>query len=116
MGPHVVLKLRVNANESWRRIPLFRLFKEGKHHESVDTEISLDKNHINLSFDKLCKYAILYSGEGSAKNINDNNIRNFDFRLTYKDEEGDQVELSTDEELVDAVLWKQESSDVLQIL
>jgi len=107
--PYVVLKLKVNGNESWRRIPLYRLVDE---YTSKDTF-----NFENISFERLCKYAILYSGLG-GNHMDDNNINNFEFQLMYTDEEGDQVELSTDEELTDAVLWKRDSSsrDVLQIL
>lgn len=112
--PNAVLKVRVNDKESWRRIPLHRLINEYKNNESGEMDTS-DSN-ISVSFEKLCKYAILYSGLGSGKHVDDNELGNFEFQLTYTDEEGDQVQISTDEELVDAMLWKQESSDVLHVL
>jgi len=104
--PNAVLKVRVNEKESWRRIPLHRLMKD----------ISENDYSNNVSFEKLCKYAVLYSGLGSGKHVDDNILCNFEFQLTYTDEEGDQVQISTDEELIDAMLWKQECSDVLHIL
>jgi len=104
--PNAVLKVRVNEKESWRRIPLHRLMKDR----------SENAYNTNVSFEKLCKYAILYSGLGSGKHVDDNILCNFEFQLTYTDEEGDQVQISTDEELIDAMLWKQEYSDVLHIL
>ena len=79
-------------------------------------DITENDYNTNVSFEKLCKYAVLYSGLGSGKHVDDNILCNFEFQLTYTDEEGDQVQISTDEELIDAMLWKQECSDVLHIL
>ena len=101
--------------ESWRRIPLYRLMNEYKNNGTDEMDTS-ENNGINVSFEKLCKYAILYSGLGSGKHVDDNELKNFEFQLTYRDEEGDQVQISTDEELADAMLWKQEMSDVLHVL
>lgn len=113
--PNAVLKVRVNEKESWRRIPLYRLMNEYKNNGTDEMDTS-ENNGINVSFEKLCKYAILYSGLGSGKHVDDNELKNFEFQLTYRDEEGDQVQISTDEELADAMLWKQEMSDVLHVL
>jgi len=52
-----------------------------------------------ICFDKLRSYAIQYSGMNSNKEEEDH----FEVHIMYKDNEGDEIEMSSDEELADAI-------------
>jgi len=82
------IKLAINKNEKLRRIAISRLLKDKNDYESI-------------SFDSLKKYAISYSGLTSD---------NVEMKATYLDEDGDCIEISTDEELADAIMFQDELS------
>jgi len=73
-----LIKLKINKSETVRRIPVHRLNEEE-----------------GVSFEKLRKYIVRYS---------QNNEEEVVVKITYRDEDGDDVEVSSCEELQDALI------------
>lgn len=72
-----LIKLKINKSETVRRIPVHRLNDEE-----------------GISFEKLRKYIVRYSPNGDEGVV---------VKITYRDEDGDDVEVSSCEELQDAL-------------
>jgi len=85
------LKLSINKNDKLRRIAISRLLRDKNDVESISIEL-------------LKKYAMSYSGLKPKEEKFDAVVT----KATYLDEDGDCIEISTDEELADAIMFVDE--------